>query len=73
MTCLIVSEFVILGDHLVLDKELFVEIKPGLSSYADNPEKVINNLIKRLAKCRHMVSCKRYDRAAKCELQNKPK
>lgn len=25
----------------MLDKELFVEIKPGLSSYADTPAKVI--------------------------------
>lgn len=32
--------FLFVGDHLVLDKELFVQVKPGLSSYADNPEKV---------------------------------
>ncbi|KAK9711603.1 GDA1/CD39 (nucleoside phosphatase) family [Popillia japonica] len=27
-----------LDGHLILDKELFVYTKPGLSSYADNPE-----------------------------------
>lgn len=29
----------------MLDKELFVEVKPGLSSFADTPEKV-NTMIK---------------------------
>ena len=32
---------VISGGHLVLDKELFEYTKPGLSSFADNPKKVI--------------------------------
>lgn len=34
--------FLILDGHLILDKELFEYTKPGLSSFADNPEKVIN-------------------------------
>lgn len=32
------------GNYLLLDKELFVEVKPGLSSFADDPKKVIFNL-----------------------------
>jgi hypothetical protein len=30
-----------IGGHLVLDKELFKYTKPGLSSFVDNPEKVV--------------------------------
>lgn len=34
----------VLGGHLVLDKELFEYTKPGLSSFADNPKKVHNEI-----------------------------
>lgn len=33
-----------LDGQLILDKELFEEIKPGLSSYAKDPKKVITTI-----------------------------
>lgn len=30
-----------IDNSLKLDKELFAQVKPGLSSFAENPEKVV--------------------------------
>ncbi|KAG8227954.1 hypothetical protein J437_LFUL008761, partial [Ladona fulva] len=43
------------GGNLKLDKELFVEVKPGLSSFADNPEKGAETIVELLNKAKEEI------------------
>ncbi|XP_029675171.1 ectonucleoside triphosphate diphosphohydrolase 5 isoform X1 [Formica exsecta] len=45
----------ILNGNLVLDNELFSEIKPGLSSFADNPKDATKSLITLLDKAKTVI------------------
>lgn len=45
----------ILNHHLMLDAELFSEIKPGLSAYADDPKAAAKSLITLLDKAKSVI------------------
>jgi ectonucleoside triphosphate diphosphohydrolase 5/6 len=44
-----------IGGHLVLDKELFKYTKPGLSSFADNPEKGVQTIANLLEEAKNEI------------------
>lgn len=45
----------LINDELILDKELFSEIKPGLSNFADNPSDAINGLNELINKAKNVI------------------
>ncbi|XP_066600387.1 ectonucleoside triphosphate diphosphohydrolase 5 isoform X2 [Prorops nasuta] len=45
----------IINSNLILDNELFYEIKPGLSSFADNPKNAAKSLLTLLDKAKEVI------------------